>query len=119
MNGVNPAGGWGVIPYTKHSQIKSADSKYVFVEEMDGRGGNMGSWVIRPTTQAWVDPIAIWHGESSTLAFSDGHAEPNKWHGEGTIQMAEDQTFYYSPSSLMDIEDFNFMQKGYGYRKLP
>lgn len=118
MNGVNPNGGWGIIPIVKHSQIRSADSKYVFLEEMDGRGYNMGSWVIRPVTQEWVDPIGIWHKDASTLGFADGHAEFHKWHGAGTIKMAEEQTFYYKPVSEADLTDFLFMQRGYAYHKL-
>ena len=57
MFGRDPvAGGAGIIPVTKQTKIKTPDSKYVFVEEMDGRDFNMGSWIIWPNTQAWIDP---------------------------------------------------------------
>ena len=100
----------------KQTQLRSSESKYVFVEEMDGRGGNMGSWVIYFDQQKWIDPIAIWHNNSSTFAYADGHAEPRKWHGKGTIQMADDQTFYYVPQSAKDIEDYIFMKRGYAHK---
>lgn len=100
---------------TKQTQIRTPDTKYVFLEEMDGRGGNMGSWVIYFDKQEWIDPLAIWHYDSSTFAFADGHAEHHKWLGKGTIQMSKDQTFYYVPVSEDDIEDYLFMKRGYAH----
>jgi prepilin-type N-terminal cleavage/methylation domain-containing protein/prepilin-type processing-associated H-X9-DG protein len=97
----------------KQTQIVSPDSMYVFVEEVDGRGYNVNAWEISTTSEQWVDPISIWHGNSSTLGYADGHGESHKWYGKGTVDMAEKQTFFYTPSSLKDIEDFLFMQRGY------
>jgi prepilin-type processing-associated H-X9-DG protein len=96
--------------------LRSSASKYIFVEEMDGRGGNMGAWALYHNQVQYIDPIAIWHGESSTLAFADGHAEPHKWHGEQTIQMAEDQTFWYIPTTDQGIAELKYLQRGYAHR---
>jgi len=104
-------------PIKKQTQIVSPDSMYVFIEEMDGRGYNINSWVIYTTKQQWIDPISIWHGNSSTLGFVDGHAESHKWYGKGTIEMAEKQTFWYVPVSAEDIKDFLFMQRGYPHKR--
>ncbi|MCF7955247.1 MAG: prepilin-type N-terminal cleavage/methylation domain-containing protein [Phycisphaerae bacterium] len=104
-------------PIKKQTQIVSPDCMYVFIEEMDGRGYNMNSWIINTTSQKWIDPISIWHGKSSTLGFADGHAESHKWYGKGTIEMAENQTFYYTPTSPEEIADFLFMQKGYPHKR--
>jgi prepilin-type N-terminal cleavage/methylation domain-containing protein/prepilin-type processing-associated H-X9-DG protein len=117
MFGVNPGGSdyWLIVPHKKLTEIKSPGDKYVFVEEMDGRGYNMGSWVVYPTGDQWVDPLAIWHNEKSTLGFADGHAEKHIWRDQETIDMAENQTFYaYAPNS----EDLWYMQTNYAYWKL-
>ena len=115
MNGVD----WPeIIRLKKHTNIRSPGSKYVFVEEMDGRGYNAGAWAIYSVQQQWIDPIAIWHNNFSTLGFADGHAEGHRWFGEGTIGMAESQTFWWFPESEADIKDFLFMQKGYAYKEL-
>lgn len=113
MNG----GGWsGVTPLKKQTQLRSSDSKYIFVEEMDGRGYNMGGWAMTYTSPSWVDPVAVWHNESSTLAFADGHAESHKWHGGKLIQMTENETFYSGTlTDVDDIDDYEFMLKGYAH----
>ena len=47
-----------------------------------------------------------------------GMRESRKWQGKGTIEMAEKQTFGFIPVSMMEIEDFLFMQRGYAYQRL-
>ncbi|MCX5637019.1 MAG: prepilin-type N-terminal cleavage/methylation domain-containing protein, partial [Planctomycetota bacterium] len=111
MNGVSPAGDWNIVPHTMRSRIKSPGDKYVFIEEMDGRGYNMGSWVIWPkeiNNEQWIDPISIWHNEKSNLGFADGHAEKHNWRDKITVEMAKSQIFYVSaPGS----EDLRYMQR--------
>jgi prepilin-type N-terminal cleavage/methylation domain-containing protein/prepilin-type processing-associated H-X9-DG protein len=101
----------------KQTQIVSPDSMYVFVEEVDGRGYNMGPWDIYTTEVQWVDPISIWHGNSSTLGYADGHGESHKWHGDGTREMAENQELGFLPTKPKDIEDFLFMQIGFPLKR--
>jgi prepilin-type N-terminal cleavage/methylation domain-containing protein len=115
MNGVDPEGGWWIIPHRQLTTIKSPGDKYVFVEEPDGRGYNMGSWVIDPVSDEWVDPIAIWHNVKGSLGFADGHAERHNWKDKAAIEQAEDQSFY-----MMDPggEDIEYMQRSYGYERL-
>ena len=106
---------WHIQAHTKVTTIKSPGNKFAFVEEMDGRGYNNGSWVIDPTTpDSWVDPISIWHGDSSTFGFADGHGERYKWHQEEVIQMAEDQKFYLTAPG----EDTNFVHRSYPYVRI-
>ena len=115
MNGVNPEGGWWIIPHQKLDKIKSPGDKYVFVEEPDGRGYNMGSWVIDPVSDEWVDPIAIWHNIKGSLGFADGHAERHNWKDKEAIELAEAQDFYVMDP---DGEDINYMQRNYAYERL-
>ncbi len=122
--GVSPKGGWGIIPHLKATDIGRLSEKYVFIEEMDGRGSNMGSWIIHPLTgntpTSWVDPIAIWHNKKSTLGFCDGHAELHKWTEKSTIDMAESQSFNHSPyySDGEEGNDLLYMQRGYAFKAL-
>lgn len=125
--GVNPDGGAGIIPHLQSSSIDNPSQKYVFVEEMDGRGSNHGSWLIRPLggnnnpgSNGWVDPIAIWHNKRSTLGFCDGHAEMHGWEEDTTLEMAESQSFYMEPDYDGGEEgiDLLYMQRGYAYKAL-
>ena len=118
MRGVDPSGGWQIIPHIKVSSIRNPGTKYVFVEEADGRGVNMGSWVLRPRTREWVDPFAIWHNERSTLGFADGHAEKHQWVDESTIIFSESQDPYYPLGANEPRNDLDYMIRAYPYAKL-
>ena len=85
-------GDWGVVPYTRLSQIRKPSSKYVFLEETDARGYNMGAWCVPPTGDRWTDPVAMFHNEASTFGFADGHAELLKWRDKDTIKWLEKPT---------------------------
>jgi prepilin-type processing-associated H-X9-DG protein len=82
-----------------YSDIKQPATKYVFVEEADPRGSNIGSWQMYPKTRRWVDPVAMWHNKKSTLGFADGHAEMHDWH---------DKTFIEWNQKAMYREGFSF-----------
>lgn len=108
--------GWGIEAHTKTTTIQNTSGKYIMLEEMDGRGFNHGSWVINPSNpDNWIDPIAIWHGDSSTFSFADGHAERHKWHQKKVIEMAENQTFQL----VAPGEDTDWMHRGYPYLRIP
>jgi prepilin-type N-terminal cleavage/methylation domain-containing protein/prepilin-type processing-associated H-X9-DG protein len=87
MNG----GMWpGVQAYQKHGEITEPTLAMVFIEEADPRGFNLGTWVIDVQPPGWVDPFAIFHGDISTFAFADGHAEHHRWIEASTIKAARD-----------------------------
>jgi len=118
MKGVDETGGWEIIPHVTMGTLKSPGSKYVFVEEADGRGDNAGSWVIYPKTHGWVDPFAIWHNKRSTLGYGDGHAEKHNWVDQSTIDMSERQTFFQAVYSTDSGDDLDYMIRAYPYAKL-
>jgi len=62
-----------------YSDIKRPSEKYIFVEDVDPRGTNVGSWVMQFSPLKWIDPLAMWHNEQTTLGFADGHAEMHRW----------------------------------------
>jgi prepilin-type N-terminal cleavage/methylation domain-containing protein len=100
----------------KYSEITGPAGKYIFVEESDPRGWNMGSWVMNPKTKAWVDPLAVWHGGAgSTLGFADGHAVVRTWVDDSTIEMSQNQEFFH-PIPADEGEDLIFMAGGFPCR---
>ena len=102
-------------PHERRSTIRSPCSKYIMVEEMEGRGYNVNSWVIRPQNpNQRTDPIAVWHGRC-TLGFADGHSERIKWKDQTTIEMAERQaTDFAAPGS----EDLAYMISSFPFSRL-
>ncbi|MDH7599435.1 MAG: prepilin-type N-terminal cleavage/methylation domain-containing protein [Sedimentisphaerales bacterium] len=111
----------GIQPWTKTSQIRNTSRKYVFVEEVDPRGFNMGSWVIsiNRSSYQWVDPLAIWHNKRSTLSFVDGHAEIHSWEDRRTIAWAEEilRTGQFSVTHA-NSPDWEYMYEGFTCRNM-
>jgi prepilin-type N-terminal cleavage/methylation domain-containing protein/prepilin-type processing-associated H-X9-DG protein len=101
---------------TKYDQITMPVEKYVFVEEADPRGWNIGSWMVNLTGDYWIDPLAIWHNRRSTLSFADGHAEMHDWQDSRTIEMSQNQQFFaHHPGN----PDLKYMQQRYVTRQNP
>jgi prepilin-type N-terminal cleavage/methylation domain-containing protein/prepilin-type processing-associated H-X9-DG protein len=105
MNGMSSWSGMaGLQVFTKLSTITAPAMSFVFIEEADPRNYNLGTWVLDVSPPGWVDPFAIYHGEASTFAFADGHAESHKWRDGATIKAARDsargiQSFYWTGGS--------------------
>jgi len=106
--------------HTKITTIKTPGNKFVFVEEADGRGMNLNSWMLDTNNKsAWIDPVAIWHSDSSTFGFADGHGERRRWHQKEVLEMAERETPYW-PARIIPGEDTDFVHRSYPYlRRLP
>lgn len=97
-----------------YDEIRNPANKYVFVEETDSRRWNVGSWIMNYTAGTWIDPLAGWHNDRSTLGFADGHAAKIRWQDERTIIMNELQQFNQNhPGS----PDMFYMLQGYQYGK--
>ncbi len=116
------ANGIGSNDYTraqKYSEIMDPAAKYVFVEEADPRGQNMGSWEMGFDPLRWIDPLALWHGERTTLGFADGHSESHKWHDKNLIDwchvaMYEPFAFAFRMTPPADEqEDIEYMGAGF------
>jgi prepilin-type N-terminal cleavage/methylation domain-containing protein len=112
MNGEAVSGGYNVKPVTQYSEIKNPVTKYVFVEEADPRKWNMGSWLVYPTGNQWIDPLSAWHKDRSALGWADGHAEMHKWLDKRTIEMSE-KGEQMATHTNPENPDLKFMQKGY------
>lgn len=112
--------GWAnsYVQAKRFTDIRNPGTKYIFVEEADNRGWNVGSWVMNLNrTDQWVDPFAIWHNEKSTLGFADSHAEKHNWVDKSTIEMSETgENFKDIPSN--EGEDYRYMMMGFPHSYL-
>jgi len=126
MNG----GGWqgstansGPQPFfQKMSTVLTPAEAMVFIEEADPRGNNKGTWVIDvQPSPGWVDPFAIFHGNVSTIAFADGHAESRGWKDPATVRAARDssngkESFYWAGGNVRNV-DFRWVHQRYKHQK--
>lgn len=124
--GANGEGGasWGYVNLKLYTEIKRPAQQYIFVEEMDTRGENIGSFQMNPKNKTWTDPLAMWHNAKSTLGFADGHGEMHTWESQSWIDfckraMNEPQgfTFGLTPPGD-DLVDIEYMARGFPYKSL-
>ncbi|MBN1766613.1 MAG: type II secretion system protein [Sedimentisphaerales bacterium] len=112
--------------YSKMTQIKGASEKMVFVEEYGGgmklpQYNNAGSWMmgirdypINDTNTYFIDPLAIWHVNKSTMAFADGHAEVYQCKDSRTIEYTEDPDTAVAMGVNNQNDDKLFFARSYG-----
>ncbi len=113
-------------PIKLYTDLKNPAIRYIFVEEMDTRGANLGSWQMHPRKSgpAWTDPVAMWHNEKSTLGFADGHAEMHEWKDQSFIDwnlraMNSPGNFTFGMNPVAgEQEDIEYMAKGFPYLRL-
>jgi len=116
---------WGEYNEAKtYLNLKRAASRYVFVEEIDPRGFNVGSWQMNVKSKTWVDPLAMWHNKRSTIGYADGHAEMHVWVDEsfkdwckGAWDKPGSFNFGMTPPSD-ERTDVDFMAAAFPYRSL-
>ena len=110
---------WSNRHLIKYSEIKNPADTFVFVEEIDPRGYNMGSWVVsKDFGNSWIDPVAIWHSKNrSTLGWADGSANMHRWVNPSTIEAAMraawGQSAHDMTPSADERDDLRFMQRRY------
>ncbi len=108
---------------TKYASIAFPSRNYVFVEEADNRGWNLGSWLINPDPRqfTWVYAVALWHLNISTLSFADGHAESHKWLGKAMLDASpaapRGSKFGAVAKTPMDKQDIWYMKYGYTHKR--
>lgn len=81
----------GNVAVTKTTQIVNPSARIVWLEEMDvEQQCNNNTWnIFLNAPKRWWDPVAVWHGDSSTFGFADGHAERHKWENQLTIDKGD------------------------------
>ena len=68
----------------KYSDVRNPSQTFVFLEDADWRGCNVGTYVVQwklgpPQTFTWVDPPAQYHVNQGNMALADGHGERHRW----------------------------------------
>lgn len=107
LNGEN----WGHAPFRQLGQITDPADTFVFIEEYDPRGYNIGSFALQKTGDQWVDFPAHRHGNrwrggntfgnGSCLSFVDGHVEFWRWDDPRTLQL---NGFYNNTPNNPDLK---------------
>src|SRR5215831_15103631 len=88
---------WGIITQplimSKTSQLTHPSDRMLWVEENDPRGENWGTWVMNTAGSpqndfagtTFEDSPAVFHLNSSTFSWSDGHVTSRRWLDAATI----------------------------------
>ena len=110
----------------EYAQIKSPGEKYMLVEEADSRGFNSTWWALGTREMGhnpvqWWSPLAVWHGDSSTLGFCDGHAELHRWREKLTIELGRKTVptgHNYGITTVPEDHrtDIDYMDRGWAYK---
>ena len=72
----------------KITDFKSPATKMLFVEEIydaPSNNHNVDGWSYNPRTNSLWDPLGIFHSNSCTFSFMDGHAAVKKWNDKRTV----------------------------------
>ncbi len=123
-NGANGQTNWpdpprGHVTAKKYVDIRNPAAKYIFLEDVDPRGSNVGSWQMYLNPPGFIDPLATWHKEQTTLGFADGHSEMHRWRDPSFIEWTEQAMFnptrfqFYLEATSDETTDLNFLAKGF------
>jgi prepilin-type N-terminal cleavage/methylation domain-containing protein/prepilin-type processing-associated H-X9-DG protein len=123
-NGEGAPGADGNAIATNFSDLRRPATKYIFLADIDPRGWNIGSWIMDLEDPSWIDPVAMWHNEKSTLGFADGHAEMHRWSDRSFIDWCKEAEinpeffeFYMTPPAD-ERQDIEYMVRGYPRKAL-
>jgi prepilin-type N-terminal cleavage/methylation domain-containing protein/prepilin-type processing-associated H-X9-DG protein len=111
---------------TKRTQVTHPTDKFLFIEENDPRDENWGTWVMGVSGNynnnwsgtAWVDSPAVFHVNSSTFSYADGHAAPHRWLDQATIAYAgsmDPGKYSKIPGAAATARDVSFAIKAYAF----
>ena len=70
------------------TDFTSPATKLLFVEEIydaPGANHNVDGWSYNPGTNSLWDPLGVFHSNSCTFSFMDGHAALKKWSDKRTV----------------------------------
>jgi prepilin-type N-terminal cleavage/methylation domain-containing protein len=123
LNGETPV-------FYKTTQISHPSERFLWVEENDPRGDNLGSWIMNQAgTEAtgfagstWIDSPAAFHGTSSTFNWADGHASLHKWVNSATVAYAQSMNqnkYGNSPSAVAVKNDAPWAARGFASKINP
>lgn len=111
---------------SKRSQLFQPSQKIAFIEENDPRDENWGTWVMNVTGTAnnhWagttiLDSPAVFHVNSSTFAWTDGHATARRWLDPVTVKYAgsmDPNKYNNPPTAAASKDDVSFLIQAYPF----
>jgi prepilin-type N-terminal cleavage/methylation domain-containing protein/prepilin-type processing-associated H-X9-DG protein len=112
----------------KETELRHPSERFLWVEENDPRGENVGSWDMTPSYPpnfpgvAFIDSPAIFHGDSSTFNWADGHASMRRWLDAATRTFAASMNpnKWTSPPPFSQApNDLRFLAEGYATKYNP
>ena len=120
---------WQGVPFakvlTRRAHLLHPSNKILWMEENDPRGENWGTWVINLNGTAandfagstFVDSPAVFHIQSSTFSWADGHASTRRWMDAATVAYAGDSVggtkYSNPPSEAQTLHDITFIKHAY------
>src|SRR5262249_37287798 len=114
----------------KTTQIMHPAERYLWIEENDPRGDNLGSWEMNISGNlangfkgsTYIDSPAAFHGNSSSFNYADGHAITHKWIDPATIACAKSMNqnkYGSSPSATAVSHDAPWLASQYVSKNNP
>ena len=108
----------------KQAEIIRPSDRFIWAEENDPRGENVGSWILNQgggpdkdfAGASLIDSTANFHGNSSTFNFADGHAEIHKWVDVAMIKYSgsmDQNKFSSSPNDKVAPNDVRWLARRY------
>ncbi len=110
------------------SQLRQPSERFLWVEENDPRGENLGSWIMNAgsppsfASSSWIDSPAVFHGSSSTFSYADGHSASHRWLDAATIKYAasmDPNKFSSAPAHNLTPRDVVWAADQYATRANP
>jgi len=117
---------------SKRSQVMHPSQRILWMEENDPRGENWGTWVVNLYGTAandfvgttFIDSPAVFHIDSSTFSWADGHSSSRRWLDSATITYASDSDpsgskYNNPPSAAQTLRDITFVKRAYAFSANP
>jgi prepilin-type N-terminal cleavage/methylation domain-containing protein len=95
----------------KLGQMQHSADVFVFVEEFDPRGFNIGGFYMPNSGDEWVDYPAVFHHNGCVLSFGDGHAQYYVYTDKRTATIRANNTVHSNPSNT----DLIWFEKHVGF----
>ncbi len=112
-----PDHSWIQVGTDQFTEIIKPSNQIVFLEELDTRGWNIGSWIMYARDDykyRWIDYMTIFHGDGTVMSFADGHVDYWYWEDKDTLYAAKNRQFF-----LNDLENTDWIRIRNAYRSLP
>jgi len=117
---------WGLGScFTKLSAVRNSSQTFAFMETADWRGFNDGTWEQNWNNPggavqsfSWGDPPAMYHGNVSTCAFTDGHSEYHRWTDANVVaagKRAASGVAVPTFTASVISADYDYVYQGYRY----